>query len=308
MSNHSQEMNLSRTKMAEQLIELTGDSNYLETDISGLHFSRWSHPTAPTSYTHQPSICLIAQGKKRVTLGEDSFLYDTNHFLISSVELPIIANIVEASEDEPYLGVILRLDLPEISQLIVDSELSFTPSKEAHKGIATSELTPSLVDAFSRLIALQSEPDSIKIMAPIIKREIFYRLLNGEQGPRLYQIVTSGNHSQQISKAINWLKHNFIKPLSVGELASNCGMSKSAFYSHFRSVTSMTPLQFQKKLRLNEARRLMLTENLDAMSTTFKVGYESPSQFSREYSRLFGAPPLKDIKALRQSKEAAIAG
>ncbi|WP_427982062.1 AraC family transcriptional regulator N-terminal domain-containing protein [Agarivorans sp.] len=308
MSSHLCRKPLSITEVAGLINLFTGDVNLFDTDIPGLSFSRYPYPTAPTSYTLQPSICLVAQGKKRVILGEDSFVYDANHLLISSVELPIIANIVEASEDAPYLGVILRLDLPEISQLIVDSELSFTPSKEAHKGIATSELTPSLVDAFSRLIALQSEPDSIKIMAPIIKREIFYRLLNSEQGPRLYQIVTSGNHSQQISKAINWLKHNFVKPLSVGELASNCGMSKSAFYSHFRSVTSMTPLQFQKKLRLNEARRLMLTENLDAMSTTFKVGYESPSQFSREYSRLFGAPPLKDIKALRQSKEAAITG
>lgn len=234
-------------------------------------------------------------------MGEESFIYDANHFLISSVDLPIIANIIEASEEQPYLGLIMELDLTEISQLIVDSELAFTQAKEAQKGIAVGELSESLLDAFVRLAELLDEGQNIKILAPIIKREIFYRLLISEQGTRLHQIVTAGSHSHQIAKAIDWLKNNFVKPLSVGDLASFTGMSKSSFYTHFRSMTSMTPLQFQKKLRLSEARRLMLTENLDAMAATFKVGYESPSQFSREYSRLFGAPPSKDIKSLREN-------
>lgn len=176
--------------------------------------------------------------------------------------------------------------------------------KEAQKGIAVGELSSSLQDAFIRLMTLLEEPENIKILAPVIKKEIFYRLLMTEQGARLNQIVTTGSHSHQIAKAIDWLKNNFVKPLSVGDLAAYSGMSKSAFYTHFRSMTSMTPLQFQKKLRLSEARRLMLTENLDAMATTFKVGYESPSQFSREYSRLFGAPPSKDIKALKEANTA----
>ncbi|EGR0245018.1 AraC family transcriptional regulator [Vibrio parahaemolyticus] len=279
----------------------TGNANQYDTPISGLRFSRWTTPTPPTSYTHNPSICLIAQGRKRVLLGEESFIYDANHFLISSVDLPIIANIIEASEEQPYLGLIMELDLTEISQLIVDSELAFTQSKEAQKGIAVGELSESLLDAFVRLAELLDEGQNIKILAPIIKREIFYRLLMSEQGTRLHQIVTAGSHSHQIAKAIDWLKNNFVKPLSVGDLASFTGMSKSSFYTHFRSMTSMTPLQFKKKLRLSEARRLMLTENLDAMAATFKVGYESPSQFSREYSRLFGAPPSKDIKSLREN-------
>ncbi len=224
-------------------------------------------------------------------MGEESFIYDANHFLISSIDLPIIANIIEASEEQPYLGLIMELDLTEISQLIVDSELAFTQSKEAQKGIAVGELSESLLGAFVRLAELLDEGQNIKILAPIIKREIFYRLLMSEQGTRLHQIA----------KAIDWLKNNFVKPLSVGDLASYTGMSKSSFYTPFRSMTSMTPLQFQKKLRLSEARRLMLTENLDAMAATFKVGYESPSQFSREYSRLFGAPPSKDIKSLREN-------
>ncbi|ELA8092577.1 TPA: AraC family transcriptional regulator [Vibrio parahaemolyticus] len=288
-------------KLAKLIDRWTGDANQYDTPISGLRFSRWTTPTPPTSYTHNPSICLIAQGRKRVLLGEESFIYDANHFLISSVDLPIIANIIEASEEQPYLGLIMELDLTEISQLIVDSELAFTQSKETQKGIAVGELSESLLDAFVRLAELLDEGQNIKILAPIIKREIFYRLLMSEQGTRLHQIVTAGSHSHQIAKAIDWLKNNFVKPLSVGDLASYTGMSKSSFYTHFRSMTSMTPLQFQKKLRLSEARRLMLTENLDAMAATFKVGYESPSQFSREYSRLFGAPPSKDIKSLREN-------
>ncbi|HHG3226969.1 TPA: AraC family transcriptional regulator N-terminal domain-containing protein [Vibrio parahaemolyticus] len=288
-------------KLAKLIDRWTGNANQYDTPISGLRFSRWTPPTPPTSYTHNPSICLIAQGRKRVLLGEESFIYDANHFLISSVDLPIIANIIEASEEQPYLGLIMELDLTEISQLIVDSELAFTQSKEAQKGIAVGELSESLLGAFVRLAELLDEGQNIKILAPIIKREIFYRLLMSEQGTRLHQIVTAGSHSHQIAKAIDWLKNNFVKPLSVGDLASYTGMSKSSFYTHFRSMTSMTPLQFQKKLRLSEARRLMLTENLDAMAATFKVGYESPSQFSREYSRLFGAPPSKDIKSLREN-------
>ncbi|HCE4790624.1 TPA: AraC family transcriptional regulator [Vibrio parahaemolyticus] len=288
-------------KLAKLIDRWTGDANQYDTPISGLRFSRWTTPTPPTSYTHNPSICLIAQGRKRVLLGEESFIYDANHFLISSVDLPIIANIIEASEEQPYLGLIMELDLTEISQLIIDSELAFTQSKEAQKGIAVGELSESLLGAFVRLAELLDEGQNIKILAPIIKREIFYRLLMSEQGTRLHQIVTAGSHSHQIAKAIDWLKNNFVKPLSVGDLASYTGMSKSSFYTHFRSMTSMTPLQFQKKLRLSEARRLMLTENLDAMAATFKVGYESPSQFSREYSRLFGAPPSKDIKSLREN-------
>ncbi|HHE0501314.1 TPA: AraC family transcriptional regulator N-terminal domain-containing protein [Vibrio parahaemolyticus] len=305
MSDSSPTSLPSRAFATQKLVKLidrwTGDANQYDTPISGLRFSRWTTPTPPTSYTHNPSICLIAQGRKRVLLGEESFIYDANHFLISSVDLPIIANIIEASEEQPYLGLIMELDLTEISQLIVDSELAFTQAKEAQKGIAVGESSESLLDAFVRLAELLDEGQNIKILAPIIKREIFYRLLMSEQGTRLHQIVTAGSHSHQIAKAIDWLKNNFVKPLSVGDLASFTGMSKSSFYTHFRSMTSMTPLQFQKKLRLSEARRLMLTENLDAMAATFKVGYESPSQFSREYSRLFGAPPSKDIKLLREN-------
>lgn len=287
--------------LAKQIEKWTQNTNLFETDIPGLKLTHWTSPTPITSHTHKSSICLIAQGEKRVILGEESFIYDANHFLISSVDLPVISNILQASEDKPFFGLIMDLDLQEISQLIVDSELSFSPQKSAQKGIAVGELSEPLLNAFIRLLDLLEDPTSIKILAQGIKREIFYRLLITEQGARLNQMVTAGSHSHQISKAIDWLKNNFIKPLNIGDLATYSGMSKSAFYTHFRTMTSMTPLQFQKKLRLSEARRLMLTENLGAVSTTFRVGYESPSQFSREYCRLFGAPPAKDIKMLRET-------
>ena len=288
-------------RLAASIARWTGEENQLETKIPGLRFSRWTTPTEPTSYTLESSLCLIAQGRKRVLLGEDAYVYDTAHFLITSVDLPVVANIIEASTEKPYLGLILEIDLKEISQLTVDSGLPVGRSGQAQKGMAVGRLSLPLLETFQRLTDLLDEEENIKILGPLIKREIFFRLLTSDQGPRLQQIAASGSHSHQISKAIAWLKNNYTHPLRVNELAASAGMSKSAFHNHFKGMTSMTPLQFQKRLRLNEARRLMLTENLDAMTATFEVGYESASQFSREYSRLFGAPPLRDINRLREA-------
>ncbi|MGD9826035.1 AraC family transcriptional regulator N-terminal domain-containing protein [Desulfobacter sp.] len=290
--------------LAKSIARWTGDENQVDTKIPGLRLSRWTTPTEPTSYTLESSICLIAQGTKRVLLGEDAYVYDANRFLITSVDLPVVANIIEASSEKPYLGVILEIDLKEISQLTVDSGLPVGRSGQAQKGMAVGRLSLPLLETFQRLIDLLTEEENIKILAPLIKREIFFRLLTSDQGPRLQQIAASGSHSHQISKAIAWLKNNYTHPLRVNELAASAGMSKSAFHNHFKVMTSMTPLQFQKRLRLNEARRLMLTQNMDAMTATFEVGYESASQFSREYSRLFGAPPLRDINRLRQTASA----
>lgn len=287
--------------LAKSIARWTGNENQLDTKIPGLRLSRWTTPTEPTSYTLESSICLIAQGSKRVLLGEDAYVYDATRFLITSVDLPVVANIIEASSEKPYLGLILEIDLKEISQLTVDSGLPVNRSGQAQKGMAVGQLSLPLLDTFQRLIDLLKEEENIKILAPLIKREIFFRLLTSDQGPRLQQIAASGSHSHQISRAIAWLKNNYTRPLRVNELAASAGMSKSAFHNHFKVMTSMTPLQFQKRLRLNEARRLMLTENLDAMTATFEVGYESASQFSREYSRLFGAPPLRDINRLRET-------
>jgi AraC-like DNA-binding protein len=216
------------------------------------------------------------------------------------VDLPTVVQVIKASPEKPYLGMILKLDRREISQLMVDSKLPPPRAQQSSRGMATGDVTLPLLNAFQRLIDLLAEPKDIPILAPIIQREITYRLLVGDQGARLRQIASAGSQSQQIARAIDWLKGNFKQPLRIDDLASHVNMSTSTLHQHFRAMTAMSPLQYQKWLRLNEARRLMLTEHTDASTAAFHVGYESPSQFSREYSRLFGAPPLRDITNLRQ--------
>jgi AraC-like DNA-binding protein len=308
MMNDSQTRVANTQELAKQIDKwMVNGANQVETQIPGLKLNRWSTVTAPTSYIHPPSICLIAQGKKRVLLGEESYVYDSSQFLVSSVGLPLIANIMEASDERPYLGLVLELDLQVISELIAENKQLFCSDRKPKKGMAVGQLSDAMLNAFTRLINLLDESDNIKVLSPIIQREIFFRILTTEQGILFNQIVTAQSHSFQISKAIDWLRKHFFKSLNVSELAEYSGMSQSAFYTHFRAVTGMTPLQFQKSLRLNEARRLMLTENLDAMTTTFKIGYESPSQFSREYRRFFCESPLKDTKALRESGQHQVA-
>jgi AraC-like DNA-binding protein len=242
----------------------------------------------------------FGQGRKRLFLGEDTYVYDAHRFLITSVDLLVVAQIVEASSEKPYLGLTMELDLRMIAQLLLDNDMPSSRPTKDRLGIAVSEVSIPLLDAFNRLLDLLAHPDDIPALAPLIQQEIFYRLLMGEQGPRLRQITSIGNHGYRIARAIDWLKDNFSKPVKVENLAGKAGLSVSAFHSHFRSMTAMSLLQFQKKMCLNEARRLMMAEHFDASRAAFEVGYESPSQFSREYSRLFGAPPLRDIKNLNQ--------
>ena len=271
------------------------------TAIPGLSLFRRDAPTEPISSMYEPSICMIAQGAKRVLLGDDTYVYDTNHYLITSVHLPTVVQVIKASREKPYLGLRLKLDQREILQMMVDSNLPAPRAEQSSRGMATGEVTLPLLNAFLRLIDLLAEYKDIPILAPIIQREIIYRLLVGDQGARLRQIASAGSQSNQIARAIDWLKGNFTGPLRIDDLATQVNMSTSTFHHRFRTLTAMSPLQFQKVLRLNEARRLMLTERLDATTVAFQVGYESPSQFSREYSRLFGAPPLRDITNLRQT-------
>jgi len=249
---------------------------------------------------YEPSICLVAQGAKRVLLGDDTYVYDAHHYLITAVHLPTVVQIIEANREKPYLGLRLKLDQREISQLMVDSNLPLPRTQQSSRGMATGEVTLPLLTAFQRLIDLLAEEQDIPILAPIIQREIIYRLLVGDQGARLRQIASTGSQSNQIARAIDWLKGNYTQPLRIDDLAKQVNMSTSTFHHHFRTLTAMSPLQYQKWLRLNEARRLMLVEPLDATTAAFQVGYESASQFSREYSRLFGTSPLRDITNLRQ--------
>lgn len=216
------------------------------------------------------------------------------------MHLPTIVQIIKASREKPCLGLMLQLDQREISQLMVDSNLPPPRAQQSGRGMATGEVTLPLLSDVQRLVDLLDEQKDIPILAPIIQREIIYRLLVGDQGARLRQIASAGSQSYQIAGAIGWLKGNFTRPLRIDDLAAQVHMSTSTFHHHFRALTAMSPLQYQKWLRLSEARRLMLIERLDATTAAFQVGYDSPSQFSREYSRLFGVPPLRDITKLRQ--------
>ena len=287
--------------LGKSIARWTDTGDQLVTAIPGLSLYRRDEPTQPASGMSEPSICLVTQGAKRVLLGDDTYVLDVHHFLITSVDLPTVVQIIKASQEKPYLGLILKLDRREISQLMVDSNLPPPRAQQSSRGMEIGEVTLSLLTAFQRLIDLLAEPKDIPILAPIIQREIVYRLLVGDQGARLRQMASAGSQSQQIARAIDWLKSNFTQSLRIEDLATQVNMSTSTFHHHFRALTAMSPLQYQKWLRLNEARRLMLIERLDAATAAFQVGYESPSQFSREYSRLYGAPPLRNITNLRRS-------
>lgn len=278
----------------------TEKREHLVTAIPGLTLYRHDGPTQPKSGVYEPSLCLVAQGAKRVHLGSEAYVYDPNHYLITSVHLPTTYEVITANREEPYLGLLLKLGQREMSQLVVDSNLPAPRRQQSSRGMATGEVTLPLLSAFQRLVGLLDEPEDIPILAPIIQREILYRLLVGDQGARLRQIASAGSQSHQIARAIDWLKGNFTQRLRIDDLAAQARMSASTFHHHFRSMTSLSPLQYQKQLRLQEARRLMLAEHLDAATAAFQVGYESPSQFSREYNRLFGASPLRDVRNLRQ--------
>lgn len=259
---------------------------------------RIENPIEQTSYIQEPAVCLIVQGSKRVLLGDEEYFYDENSYLITSVDLPVTAQILDASKETPYLGFILKLDKKQIARMLLDDHIAPARNGAADRGLAVSRLELPLAQAFLRLIDLLDQPDDIPVLAPLIQQEIIYRLLTGEQGKRLQQVSMVGSHSHQIARAIDWLKENYAKSFKIDDLAALSGMSTSSLHHHFRAMTAMSPLQFQKRLRLNEARQIMLMEQKDATTAAFEVGYESPSQFSREYSRLFGAPPSKDIKRL----------
>lgn len=298
--NNTSDLSIACQNLARFIEGGTRKENTVETTIVPLTLHRFETITEPTSYLLESSICLIAQGVKRVLLGKEAFTYRPGEYLISSVGLPIVGQIIEADSKSPYLGITLRLDKRAIAQLMVDSNLPSPNSNQSSRGMAIGKVSHELIIAFQRLIALLDEPKNIPILSPLIQREILFRLLIGDQGDRLRQIATNGSQSGQISQAIDWLKNNYQLKLKVEDLAGNSNMSVSTFHHHFRELTAMSPLQFQKRLRLDEARRLMLTERLDAADAAFQVGYESPSQFSREYSRQFGIPPLRDIKNLNQ--------
>jgi AraC-like DNA-binding protein len=297
MNDH---MRFALDDLGNAIARYTEHGDLTATAISGLSFFRRNEPSEPMGGMYEPSICVIAQGAKRVVLGDDSFVYDPRHYLITSLHLPTVVQVIDATREKPCMGLALKLDLREISHMMAGSNLPAPRMQRSSRGMATGEMTLPLLNAFQRLVDLLDDEEAIPILVPTVQREIMYRLLVGEQGTRLRQIASVGSQSHQIARAVEWLKENFAEPLRVDDLAVKTGMSPSTFHHHFRSMTALSPLQYQKRLRLQEARRLMLTDRLDAANAAFRVGYESPSQFSREYSRLFGAPPVRDIESLRQ--------
>ena len=266
--------------------------------------SRASSPSEPVQSVYEPSFCFVAQGGKRALLGGEIFRYDPEHYMIYTVDLPLTFQVAEASTERPYLGFQLDLEQALVASVIMESGLRIKKGDASAKAMNVSSVDADLLDAVVRLVRLVETPAERKVLAPLIIREIIYRLLSGGQGARLSHILASGGDTRRISKAIGHLREHFDEQLKMDEIARELGMSVSGFHHHFKSVTSMSPLQFQKHLRLQEARRLMLGEDMDAASAGFRVGYEDPSHFSREYKRHFGAPPHGDIASLRSRLEA----
>ncbi len=255
------------------------------------------HTVYPTAF------CVIAQGSKTVLLGDEVFRYDPGHYLISTVELPVISQVAEASEEKPYLSFRINLDPSIVVSVMMETYLEIKKSDINTRAMDVSPINADLLDAVVRLARLLESPEQIEVLAPLIIREIIYRLLTGAQGARLSHLLTSEGDTRRISKAVRQLRDNIDRPLKIETIARELGMSVSGFHHHFKSVTAMSPLQFQKQIRLQEARRLMLGEDLDVASAGFKVGYEDAAYFSRDYKKLFGAPPQRDIARLRNDLE-----
>jgi AraC-like DNA-binding protein len=272
------------------------------TALPGLALYRRDEPTPCFHATYEPSVSVFVQGKKRVSLGGIEYLCDESSFLLSSIDVPAVGQIIEASQQVPLLSMFLRLDMQIVREVISREDLPDPPASIRTRGMAVGETTVGLLDACSRLIDLLDTPEDIPFLGHLIQREIVYRILRTPQGARLRAIATTGDLSHRTARAIAWLRANFAKPLRVEELAEVARMGVSTLHHQFRALTAMSPLQYQKQLRLQTARQRMLMERIDASTAAYEVGYESVSQFNREYSRFFGQPPMRDIKSLRDSR------
>ncbi len=288
-----------RAELARAIAAHTVAEGDNRTEVPGLHLYRRSHPSPCGSATYEPSLVVFVQGQKRINLGKASHLCDESSFVLTSVELPVVSQIVAASPQKPMLGLVLQLDMLEVRRILSEEEFSSASQPQDARGMAIGTTFPQLLDACLRLIALLDTPRDIPFLSPLIQREMIYRLLLSPQGTHLRAIATLGEQSHRTAKAVAWLRDNYAKPLRVDELAEVARMGVSTLHHHFRTLTAMSPLQYQKHLRLHVARERMLHQGLDAASAAFEVGYESASQFSREYSRFFGQPPMRDVKTLR---------
>lgn len=269
------------------------------TEIPGLRLYRRSAPTACASAAYEPSLVVFVQGQKRVNLGSKTYLCDESTFLLTSVDLPVVSQVIAATPEKPMLGLLLGLEMPEVRRILSEEEFAVPEEASDTHGMAIGATSVEFLAACSRLVDLLDAPQDIPFLSSLIQREILYRLLRSPQGKHLRAIATLGEHSHRTAKAVAWLRANYSRPLRIEQLADIARMGVSTLHHHFRSMTAMSPLQYQKQLRLHVARERMLNESLDAASAAFEVGYESASQFNREYSRFFGQPPMRDVKARR---------
>jgi AraC-like DNA-binding protein len=276
--------------------------------LKGLRLNRASAPTELAHSISYPAFCVIAQGSKEVLLGDDRYQYDPMHYLLTTAGLPIVTHVIEASQERPYLSLSVRLDPTLVGSVMLEAGYVASRSQANVRAIHVNPLDANLLNAVVRLVRLLDTPAEATFLLPLITREIVYRLLVGEQGDRLCHIALQGGHAHRIVRAIELLRTEFDQPLRVDDIAQELGMSVSSFHRHFKAVTAMTPLQFQKQMRLQEARRLMLGEDLDAASAGYRVGYNDAAHFNREYKRLFGLPPLRDVERLREAASGSALG
>jgi AraC-like DNA-binding protein len=276
------------------------------TAIAGLSLFRRTAPTACNRVFYEPSLTVFAQGRKVINLGGTEYVCDGSSFVLSSIDMPVQSQILEASEETPMLTMLLRLDMPIVREVLSREDLPEPEASSQRRGLAVGVTTVGLLDSCIRLIELLDAPEDIPFLGPLIQREIVYRILRTPQGERLRAIATKGDLSHSTARAIAWLKANYTKPLRMEDLASVARMGVSTLHHQFRALTAMSPLQYQKQLRLQAARQRMLMDRMDATSAAYEVGYESVSQFSREYSRLFGQPPMRDVKGQREVRATAL--
>ena len=291
-----------RQELAERVVRAVREDGAVEAP-GGLRLLRRSSRTPKDHGVSSLALCVIAQGSKEVLLGDECYRYDANHYLITAAALPTASRVTEASEERPYLGVVLGLDPALVGSVMVEADQPALREPVAVRAFDVSPLDAGLLDAVVRLVGLLDSPaDEARFLRPLVTREIVFRLLKGEQGNRLRQIAVSSGHTHRIARALERLRLDFDRPLRIEDVAREVGMSVSGFHHHFRAVTAMSPLQFQKQLRLREARHLMLSQDLDATSAGHRVGYSDASHFTREYKRLFGAPPMRDVERLREAE------
>jgi AraC-type DNA-binding domain-containing proteins len=266
------------------------------TAIPSLSLIRASNTTEPIYTIYEPSLCIIAQGTKLVMLANESYQYDIHTYMVASVQLPICGQVIEADPQKPYLCVRINFSISEIVDILGESNPVGNSRKEAERGLYVNKMHPSLLDAVLRLVLLLDSPQDISGLSPLFMHEILYRVLHDDNSELIRQFAIFGSHADSIAKVIQIINQNFSKSLRIEDLAKEVNMSSSALHIQFKKVTAMSPLQYQKKIRLQKARRLLLSETIDASTVAYQVGYESPSQFSREYVRMFGLPPLSDVK------------